>query len=156
SSADGGDCEMLPHIVHRDAIEAYETGIIELVDTPDVPRSVDRSRLAGAIDIEKMARSHVVGVGAGGARGLYEDLSRAGLGHLTVIDFDDVDATNIATQGYDVRDIGQPKIAALGRRIRAVSPDITYTGIEKDLFTFQEAELDELFSGGDLLLFMTD
>lgn len=156
STADGGEFEVFPHIAHRDAIDAYETAAIELVDTYEISRSVDRSKLAGAIDLQRMAGSHIVGVGAGGASGLYEDLCRSGLGQLTVVDFDHVDDTNMATQGYDVREIGQPKVGALGRRIRALSPDIRYTGIERDLLALNETELDDLFSAGDLLLFMTD
>jgi tRNA A37 threonylcarbamoyladenosine dehydratase len=68
--------------------------------------SKNLSRLQGAVDLAVMQNSRILGVGTGGACGLYEDLARSGIGKLTVIDFDTVDETNLTTQGYDESQIG--------------------------------------------------
>jgi hypothetical protein len=156
STADGGKQMFFPHIAHRDAIESYETTSIELIESQGTPARPDLSRLQGAVDLGLMRRAHVVAIGAGGATGLYEDLARSGLGRLTVVDFDTVDRSNLSTQGYDLADVGAPKVKALGRRLREVAPDLRYEGLAKDFLTFSEQEIETRFGDADLLLFMTD
>tara|TARA_B100000214_G_C23969028_1_gene629142 strand:- start:1950 stop:2855 length:906 start_codon:yes stop_codon:yes gene_type:complete len=116
----------------------------------------DNSRLIGAIDLELMKASHVVCVGIGGAMGLCEDLVRSGLGKLTAIDFDEVDATNIHTQGFDLDHIGTSKVAALGDRLQAISRDLDYTPIQMDFLEPSDDEVDAIVSNADILLMMTD
>ena len=57
----------------------------------------------------------VIGVGAIG-RQVALQLAAIGARRLQLVDFDRVDHTNVTTQGYWTEDIGQPKVAATGRR----------------------------------------
>lgn len=118
--------------------------------------SSDPVRLHGAIDLELMKGAHVVCVGIGGAMGLCEDLIRCGLGKLTAIDFDEVDATNIHTQGFDLAHIGLSKVEALGDRLQALNQELDYTPVVMDFLEPSDEEVDAIVSEADILLMMTD
>lgn len=117
---------------------------------------MEPKRLMNSINFDLMQSTKIVGIGSGGASGLYEDLVRTGLGQLTVVDFDIVDASNLCTQGYGVADIGKPKVTALEQRLLAINPQLNYTPIKSDVLKMTEEEVDSLVSEANLLLFMTD
>jgi adenylyltransferase/sulfurtransferase len=75
---------------------------------------------------ERLKRARVAIVGAGGLGsplGLY--LAAAGIGTLGLIDFDDVDASNLQRQVlFASKDIGRPKTAAGAERLRALNPHV--------------------------------
>ena len=129
---------------------------------PPVPETagpmpaMDPKRLTGAVDVERMAHSHVVCIGVGGSNGLLEDLVRSGLGALTAMDFDTVDPSNLCTQGFTRSDIGQPKVEALGARLKTIHPEMRYTGLKQDFLTLSDEEVDALIGEANLLLMMTD
>ncbi len=114
------------------------------------------ARLNGAVDIDMMQGGTVAGIGVGGANGLYEDLVRCGAGTLRLLDFDDVDDTNLCSQGWEQEDIGTPKVDALGRRFRNINTSLNYQGINGDFLKMSESEVDKLVEGADVLLLMTD
>ena len=70
----------------------------------------------------------VIGVGAIG-RQVALQLAALGVPRLQLIDFDQVEPTNITTQGYDHQDLGQLKVEATTRRIQQLDPTITVTTI---------------------------
>ncbi|TWT63713.1 ThiF family adenylyltransferase [Rubinisphaera italica] len=70
----------------------------------------------------------VIGVGAIG-RQVALQLAALGVPRLQLIDFDQVEPTNITTQGYDHQDLGQLKVEATARRIQELDPTITVTTI---------------------------
>ncbi|HEX7900352.1 MAG TPA: ThiF family adenylyltransferase [Planctomycetota bacterium] len=66
----------------------------------------------------------VCGAGAVGST-LADSLARQGVGHLRVIDFDRVEARNLATQTYTTEDVGALKVQALKDQIfRAAGVEI--------------------------------
>jgi len=75
---------------------------------------------------EKLKKGSVLIVGAGGLGsplGLY--LAAAGVGRIGLVDFDDVDATNLHRQVmYGTSDVGRPKIEAAQERLHDLNPDI--------------------------------
>ncbi|WP_293989382.1 sulfur carrier protein ThiS adenylyltransferase ThiF [Megasphaera sp.] len=74
---------------------------------------------------EKVSAAHVAVCGLGGLgsnAAVY--LARTGVGHLHLIDFDTVDASNLNRQSYMVRDLGQRKTDALARQIADINPFI--------------------------------
>ncbi len=113
-------------------------------------------RLEGAINLDCMTSSHVVGIGVGGAAGLYENLVRSGLGKLTVVDFDTVDASNLCTQGFYINDIGIPKVEALGRRLTGINPNLEYVAVSSDFTKLSEEEVKNLIHNANLIMLMTD
>ena len=70
----------------------------------------------------------VIGVGAIG-RQIALQLAALGVSRLQLIDFDQVEPTNITTQGYDHQDLGQLKVEATARRIQQLDPTIAVTKI---------------------------
>ena len=70
----------------------------------------------------------VIGVGAVG-RQVALQLAALGARRIQLIDFDTVEPTNITTQGFLHRDLGQLKVAATAEQIHAIDPEITVTTI---------------------------
>ena len=66
----------------------------------------------------------VIGVGAIG-RQVALQLTSMGVRHLQLVDYERVEPTNITTQGYSIADLGQSKVEASARAVRAID-----TGIE--------------------------
>ena len=68
----------------------------------------------GALGQKKIIKSKVLIIGMGGLGcSVAEFLTRAGVGNLGIIDFDNVDITNIHRQSlYDVKDIRKSKVIA--------------------------------------------
>ncbi len=66
----------------------------------------------------------VIGVGAIG-RPVALQLAAMGARRLQLIDFDEVDVTNVTTQGYLAAEVGEKKVHAAQKAIRAIDPTIT-------------------------------
>ncbi|MEO6462298.1 MAG: ThiF family adenylyltransferase, partial [Candidatus Eisenbacteria bacterium] len=89
----------------------------------------------------KAARVLIVGTGGLGAPlGLY--LSAAGVGTLGLVDFDNVDASNLHRQVlFGTRDVGRPKIAAAAERLKDVNPNVTIRPFETRLTSGNALEI---------------
>ena len=78
---------------------------------------------------EKLGKARVLIVGAGGLGSpvaLY--LVAAGVGTIGLLDFDEVELSNLQRQViHSTRDIGRPKVASAKDRIRALNPAVSYT-----------------------------
>jgi len=76
---------------------------------------------------EKLKAASVLVVGAGGLGSpvvLY--LAAAGVGRIGLVDFDDVDASNLHRQVlYGTSDVGKPKLDVAKARLQDLNPDIT-------------------------------
>jgi len=70
----------------------------------------------------------VIGVGAIG-RQVALQLASIGIRRLQLIDFDDVDLTNVTTQGYLESEVGQPKVEATSKAVLQIDPTIDVQGI---------------------------
>jgi hypothetical protein len=70
----------------------------------------------------------VIGVGAVG-RQVALQLAAIGVRHLQIFDFDDVELTNITTQGYGHDDLTKPKVLAMQQAINRIDPEIIVTPI---------------------------
>ena len=87
----------------------------------------ERTRLLiGDAGIEKLRKSHVLVVGLGGVGGYAaEQLARAGIGRMTIVDGDVVSNTNRNRQLLALNStLGRPKAEVMAERILDINPDI--------------------------------
>lgn len=99
----------------------------------------------------RLARARVVSIGAGGVKSpmLYY-LAAAGLGHLTVIDFDHVELSNLNRQIlYTEADIGRNKAQATCDRLRQLNSEVTVDAIDARV---DESNIDDLLVGYDIVI----
>lgn len=117
-----------------------------------------RHILLNEIGIEGQAQilaSHALIVGAGGLGSpvaLY--LGSAGVGHITVVDHDSVDMTNLQRQiAHTMERVGQPKVLSIQTAIAAINPDVQVTPI---MLRADAALLDTLVAQADVVLDCSD
>ncbi len=81
--------------------------------------------LLGAPAVATLRDRHVLIAGVGGVGGyVAENLARAGVGHITLIDHDVVSISNINRQLVALHStLNQPKVAVMAARIRDIHPD---------------------------------
>jgi molybdopterin/thiamine biosynthesis adenylyltransferase len=97
---------------------ASQTSIM-LKGTP-VPGAEDRQRKISGFDQEKFSRSHVLCIGAGGiVSNIAPTLCRKGIGKITLLDDDLVEASNLNRQRFYPKDIGKNKALALAENLQA-------------------------------------
>lgn len=100
---------------------------------------------------EKLKRARVLMVGTGGLgspAALY--LAAAGVGTLGLVEFDQVDETNLQRQIlYSSADVGRPKIEAAAERLGGINPHIE---IEAHALRFEVSNALDLVSRYDLVV----
>ncbi len=105
-------------------------------------RRFDRTgRLIGDDGMQRLADARVVVFGLGGV-GSYavEGLVRSGVGHLTLVDFDDVCVTNSNRQLHaTVSTVGKSKAELMAQRCKQIHPDVDVTAV-KDFYREELAE----------------
>lgn len=104
---------------------------------------------------EKLKASSALIIGAGGLgspAALY--LAAAGVGRIGLVDFDNVDVTNLHRQVlYGTSDVGRPKLEVAAERLRDANRDIT---IETHQATLTSANAFEIMKPYDVILDGTD
>jgi molybdopterin/thiamine biosynthesis adenylyltransferase len=103
----------------------------------------------------RLLASHALVIGAGGLGSpvaLY--LGSAGIGRITLVDHDTVDATNLQRQiAHTLDRVGEPKAESARTAIAAINPD---PQVRVVLQRADAALLDELVPGADVVLDCTD
>ncbi len=104
---------------------------------------------------EALLASHALVIGAGGLGSpvaLY--LGSAGVGHITLVDHDTVDQTNLQRQiAHNLARVGHLKAESAREAIAAINPEVRVTTVTRRA----DAELlDELVSQADVVLDCTD
>ena len=116
----------------------YSTGKITMTS-----KIFDRTqRLIGEENFSKLNSSTVAIFGIGGVGSFtVEALSRSGIGHLILIDKDNVDVTNINRQIHALNStIGKSKVEIMRRRILDLNPDAQVDAIQKFYLPNENAE----------------
>lgn len=82
-------------------------------------------RLYGNSQTEQLWKSHICVIGIGGVGSwVAEALARTGVGQITLIDLDDICATNINRQIHALTGtVGESKIEAMAKRIMLINPE---------------------------------
>ena len=104
---------------------------------------------------EKLLASHVLIIGAGGLGSpvaLY--LGAAGVGRITLVDHDRVDATNLQRQiAHTLERIGEFKADSVVKAVAALNPDVTVIPVTEPA---DDSLLERLVGEVDLVLDCTD
>ncbi|MBW7983578.1 molybdopterin-synthase adenylyltransferase MoeB [Enterobacillus tribolii] len=104
---------------------------------------------------ERLKASHALVVGLGGLGcAATQYLASAGIGKLTLLDFDTVSLSNLQRQilHTDAR-IGMPKVESARQTLCAINPHVEIRTVNARL---EEDALDDLIAGVDLVLDCTD
>lgn len=103
----------------------------------------------------RLAAAHVLVMGAGGLGSpVLQYLAAAGIGTITIVDDDAVDATNLHRQVlFGVDDVGRPKTEAAAERLKGLAPDIRIVQ-ERTRVTAENAAA--VFAGANLVIDGTD
>ncbi len=98
--------------------------------------------LIGAENFSKLTVSTVAVFGIGGVGSFtVEALARSGIGHLVLIDKDNIDATNINRQIHALTStVGRSKVEVMRERIQQINPAATVDTIQKFLLPCENAE----------------
>ncbi len=104
---------------------------------------------------EKLTKSHVLIVGAGGLgspAALY--LAASGVGKLTICDFDNVDLTNLQRQIiHTTQSVGINKAVSAQQTIYEINPDVVVQTIQQKS---SEAEFKQLVEQADVVIDCSD
>lgn len=104
---------------------------------------------------EKLKASRLLIVGLGGlgcAASQY--LASAGVGHLTLLDFDHVSLSNLQRQILHTdENIGQAKVESAQQRLQAINPHVRIEALNAQL---NQAEFNQLVANFDAVLDCTD
>lgn len=101
-------------------------------------------RLLGADGLEQLTQARVILFGVGGVGGwCAEALVRSGIGHLTIVDPDNVDVTNINRQlPATTKTVGRPKVEVLRERLLEINPLCEVTALQERYFQGADFQLD--------------
>lgn len=90
-------------------------------------------RLLGEDAVGRLAKARVAVIGTGGVGGYaVETLARCGIGHLTIVDADDVAISNINRQLVALQStVGKAKVELFARRCRDINPGIEVNAVKE-------------------------
>ncbi|WDZ97187.1 tRNA threonylcarbamoyladenosine dehydratase [Herbaspirillum sp. WKF16] len=90
------------------------------------------ARLYGKEALERFGRARVCVVGVGGVGSwIVEALARSAIGHITMIDLDNLAESNVNRQIHALSEtLGQAKVTALRERIMQINPTCVVTEVE--------------------------
>jgi sulfur carrier protein ThiS adenylyltransferase len=92
-------------------------------------------------------------IGIAGCGGLGSNvatmLTRAGIGELMLVDFDNVEMSNLNRQHFFLSDVGKTKVEALSYHLKNINPDIKLNAVCKKLV---KEDVESLFKNIDILI----
>lgn len=104
---------------------------------------------------QRLLASHALVIGAGGLgspAAMY--LASAGVGHITIVDDDEVDLTNLQRQiAHTTERVGQSKALSARTTMAQINPDIRITALAERV---DDARLAQLVAAADVVLDCTD
>ncbi len=101
------------------------------------------ARLYGAAGLQRLLQAHVCVVGLGGVGSwAAEALARSGIGHITLVDLDDVCLSNVNRQLHALDGaFGRPKVDVMAERIHAIHPNCQVRAVAEFFCESSEQEI---------------
>lgn len=104
--------------------------------------------------LEKLGRVKILIIGCGGlGSNIAVILVRCGVKNLTIVDFDDVDISNLNRQSYFFYQAGQSKVSALSEIISKINSHVSIKALNVRV---DESNIDELISNYDIIVEAVD
>lgn len=98
---------------------------------------------------ERLTAAHVVIAGCGGlGTNIAIALTRIGVGHLTLIDFDSVELSNLNRQQFKLSQVGMPKVVAMKQNLQEFNPFVTIDTVQTEV---TRANIPDLFKDADII-----
>jgi len=122
-------------------------------DSPDYERRFSGvRRLYGEQGLAKLQAAHACIIGIGGVGSwAVEALARSAVGHITLIDLDNIAESNVNRQLHAIDGaFGMAKVTAMAQRVKAINPACVVQEIEE--FVTPENVAEMLNSGFDMVL----
>lgn len=112
----------------------------------------------GEEGLSLLSKRRVLVVGAGGlGTPCATYLVACGTGHVSIVDGDAVELSNLSRQVmYSVEDIGKPKAQVLAAKLRKLNPEAAVEGLSFDLDPSDSEGLSRLVSGYDMVFSCVD
>ena len=109
----------------------------------------------GAEGQARLSKARILCVGAGGLGSpVIQYLAAAGIGHITVVDDDNIDISNLQRQIiHRSSDVGSPKAESAKRFVNDLDPNVS---IESKVVRLTSENAEKLFAGHDLIIDGTD
>ena len=109
----------------------------------------------GAEGQRKISESRILCIGAGGLGSpIIQYLAAAGIGHITIVDDDTVDISNLQRQTiHRTSDIGTPKAESAKRFVNDLDPNIS---VESFVQRISDENASEIFAGHNIIIDGTD
>ena len=160
SATDNADAATADNATTADAILATDTVLAArrqaIASAPDPHGLATEAEIRAAlidrhgIDVQNRldaARVAIAGLGGLGST-IAVALTRIGVGHLHLVDFDRVDATNLNRQQYFLKDLGRHKTTALKANLAQINP---YLDVTTDTTIVTPDNVEKLFGGDDII-----
>jgi molybdopterin/thiamine biosynthesis adenylyltransferase len=114
------------------------------------------ARSAGILSRELRDRcAMVAGCGSVGSY-MASQLARSGVGRLTLLDPECVEAANLSRSAYEAQDVGHPKTEALARCLLRIDPALHLTLHRERLDALEATTLDAMVRASDVVVAATD
>jgi molybdopterin/thiamine biosynthesis adenylyltransferase len=112
------------------------------------------ARVEGLVGRLAETRGLVAGLGSVGSW-LLEELVRAGVGHVELLDDEEVEGPNLSRTIYEAHHLGAAKVTAAGELCRRINPEVQVTAHQATIAEV-ESDLAEMCERADLVLATTD
>lgn len=129
----------------NDTICFMEKGVMP--DERQLKEMMRSRHTSGVYDAVKNAKVAVAGLGGLGSN-IAIMLARTGVGHIHLIDFDVVDASNLNRQQYGIRHLGMYKTDALKEELKEINP---FLDITSDCVKIRKDNVVELLKNDDIV-----
>lgn len=124
--------------------------------TPAVPQLPSQAEISAALgkglnqaQLDALHNAHVAVVGLGGlGSNIAVALTRLGIGHLYLYDFDKVELSNLNRQYYFLTDLGKLKAEALVSHLRQINP---YASLQAQAIRVTTENIPTLLQDADII-----
>ncbi|MGR7027211.1 ThiF family adenylyltransferase [Geodermatophilus sp. URMC 62] len=138
------------------AASGLQPAVARVIDTTtDFWQGCSARLPAGALSAVHQRHAVVVGAGSVGSV-VAEQLVRAGLPRLTLVDPDLVESVNLSRTVYRQDDVGRAKVEALAERLASINPDVQVTPLRMRVEPGTAGELAAALRDADLALGVAD